>query len=43
LSYGILRPKYLAGQITVEEMKRWKLVVIQGEWLAKARVLLEEQ
>lgn len=36
LSYGILRPKYLAGEIMVEEMKGWKLIVIQGEWLAEA-------
>lgn len=31
LSYAILRPKYLAGEI--EAPKGWSLVVVQGEWL----------
>ena len=34
LSYGILRPMYLAGKIAVP--KGWQLVVVQGEWLAAA-------
>lgn len=34
LSYGILRPMYLRGEIEVP--KGWKLVVVQGEWLAAA-------
>jgi len=34
LSIGILRPLYLAHKITVP--KGWQLVVVQGEWLARA-------
>ncbi len=34
LSYGILRPMYLAGKIEVP--KGWKLIVVQGEWLGAA-------
>ena len=34
LSYGILRPLYLAGKIEVPS--GWKLVVVQGEWLGAA-------
>jgi hypothetical protein len=34
LSFGILRPLYLAGQIEVP--KGWRLIEVQGEWLAAA-------
>ncbi|NIQ04299.1 MAG: hypothetical protein GWO20_00770 [Candidatus Korarchaeota archaeon] len=34
LTYGVLRPQYLAG--TASPPAGWELVVVQGEWLAAA-------